>query len=146
MSEFLLNPCRQGWLRPTTRQEQEILEIYGLRENRQLLVKMFGEFWGSSIRRDKPEPCSVDSLTAFLDIRVSDVTQSHGYGPSRNPECYLRYEFPVLSFKGVHERFQRPLNIFRLEANHGGRITHVFAEVHAQGLSGVYEERFDNGP
>ena len=34
MSEFLLNPCRHRRFRSSARQKQEILEIYGLRENR----------------------------------------------------------------------------------------------------------------
>ena len=109
-------------------------------------MKVFGEFWRSPVRWDKLESRPVDNVTAFLDISVSNVAQSHGHRPSGNPERYLCYELPVVSFKCVHKRFQRPLNIFRLEANHGGGITHVLAEMHPYRLGGIYKERVDNGP
>ena len=130
MSEFLLNSCRQGGFCSATCQEQEIFEIYDLGEGRQFLVKLFGVFWGSSIRRDKLEPRGLNGLTALLDVWMGDVTQPHDYGPSRNPERHLCSELPVMSFEGFYKQFQRTLNVFRLEANHGRRIIQVLAKVH----------------
>ena len=120
MSKLILEPCRHRRFRPITREEQEILEIYDLGENRQLLVKVFGEFWWSSIRWDKLESSRVNGITSLLDVRTSDVVQSHDYRPSHYPERCLGYEFPIMPSNNVYERFKRLLSVFRLEANHGG--------------------------
>ena len=130
MSKLCLNPCRHRRFHATTCQEQEILEIYDLRENRQLLVKIFGEWWWSPIRGNEPKSRCGNSLTALLDVRVSEVIQSHDYGSSRDPERRLRSELPVVSFEDFCKQFQRHLNVSRLESNHGGRIIHVLTEVH----------------
>jgi len=76
-SKFLLNPLRHRRVYSTTRQEQEILEIYDLRENRQPFVKVLSVLWWSPIRRDKLESRSVNSRTGLLNVWVSEGTQSH---------------------------------------------------------------------
>ena len=122
MSKFLLDPCSHRQFRPTTRQEQEILKIDGLRDNRQFLVQPFGKLGWSSIQWDKLESCSINSLTAFLDVQMSSVTSSQDYGSSSRPEHYLRSKFLVLSLENFCKQFQRHSNVSRLESDHDMRI------------------------
>ena len=73
ISEFHLKPRYHRRFRPTTSQEQEILEIYDLRENGKPLVQAFGIFRRLSIRRDKLKFPHIDSFAASLDEQGSGV-------------------------------------------------------------------------
>ena len=73
MSKFLFNPRRHSWFRSATREEQEILEVNDLRENRQLLVQLFGIVWRPPVRRDKLKFPNVDGFTTLLHIRKSEA-------------------------------------------------------------------------
>jgi hypothetical protein len=101
MSKFLFNPCSHRRFRSATCQEQEILKINGLRQNRQLLVQVFRKFGWSSICWDKLKSCSDNSLTALPDVHRSDVCKRQDHGSSGHPDPYLSSELPVMSFEDV---------------------------------------------
>jgi len=75
VSKFILELRSHCRFRPSTRQEQVILEVYDLRENRQLLVKVFGEFRRSSVRWDELKFRSVNGLATPLHVYMCEVVR-----------------------------------------------------------------------
>jgi hypothetical protein len=148
--KFPFNARRHRRSRSVVCKKNEILEVYDLREDRQLLAKVLGEFRRSSIRWNKPESSPIDRITSLLDIQASNFPQSHDDGPDCYPKRYQRSELPVSPAGGFLEQlcklFQSLLDVSRLERNHGERVSYPFAKVHPERMSGVYEERVEDRP
>lgn len=73
MSKFFLNLYRHRRFRSATCQEQEVLEIYDLGENRQLLMELIGKGWWPSIRRNKLKSRGINSLAGLLYVQRSEA-------------------------------------------------------------------------
>ena len=104
MPEFLFDPSGHGRLVPTTCEKYEILEIYDLGENGQVLVQLFRENRWSIVGWDKPESAQVDGLTCFLNVGRGDVTEAHDDGTHRYPEECLGLEVALTACSGLIEQ------------------------------------------
>jgi hypothetical protein len=145
VQEFFPDPIRQPWLRSTTGQEQIVLKINDLREDRRPLTNLLRVLWRLSVRRDKLQACSIDDVTSFLNVLTSEVEPPEDKATRRDGERGLHLEVVVVPFLNFCQLFPHKLRIFRLKIESGRGVDEIRGEVHPVRTGLVHEKRMDHG-